>query len=497
MTELAGELAVRVIDTLDDAVFTVDREHRVTLWNHRVAALTGIPAEAAIGRGLFDVMPSWRVTEHRHVERALGGTPSMSSAFPLVAPGRFEASYAPLDAGPSERGALVILRDVSLTDFARYQLHESDVRFRIMADTAPVLLWMAGTDAQCTFFNQPWLAFTGRTLDMELGVGWAEGLHPEDFARCMDSYLAAFVARRPFRMEYRLRRADRQYRWLLDTGVPRYLPTGEFAGYIGSCIDVTESKTARDDLDRRVRERTAELEAFAYSVSHDLRAPLRGIEGFSKVLAEECGERLEERGREYLERVRESVHRMGGLIDDLLQLSQAGRSVLAAEACDLSGVARTIVDSLRELEPARSVAVNIQDRVIVDGDPSLLRIALDNLLGNAWKFTSKVPNATIELSAVQRAGEVLVAVRDNGAGFDMAYARKLFNPFQRLHRVEEFPGTGVGLATVQRIVNRHGGRIWADGAPGCGASFFFTLPVRAEGEAGADQATSIASTLSG
>jgi signal transduction histidine kinase len=279
-------------------------------------------------------------------------------------------------------------------------------------------------------------------------------------------------------MEYRLRRADRQYRWLLDTGVPRYLPTGEFAGYIGSCIDVTESRTARDDLDRRVRERTAELEAFAYSVSHDLRAPLRTVDGFATALVEECGDRLDVRGRDYLERVRESVQRMGVLIDDLLQLSQAGRAALAAEACDLSGVARGIVGTLRELEPARAVDVVIQDRVIVDGDPNLLRIALDNLLGNAWKFTSKVPNATIELSAVQRAGEVLIAVRDNGAGFDMAYARKLFNPFQRLHRVEEFPGTGVGLATVQRIVTRHGGRIWADSAPGCGASFFFTLPLR-------------------
>jgi PAS domain S-box-containing protein len=478
MTRSGSALANRVIDTLDDAVLTVDREQRVTLWNHRLAALTGIAAEAAIGRTVFEVMPSWRGTEQHHIDRALAGTPSVSSTFPLVASGRYEASYAPLDAGSGERSALVIVRDVSSHDFARNQLHESDLRFRIMADTAPVLLWMAGTDSQCTFFNQPWLAFTGRTLDMELGVGWAEGLHPEDFSRAMDHYLGAFVARRPFRMEYRLRRADRQYRWLLDTGVPRYLPTGEFAGYIGSCIDVTESRTAHDDLDRRVRERTAELEAFAYSVSHDLRAPLRTVDGFTVALAEECGEQLDARGRDYLERVRDSVQRMGVLIDDLLQLSQAGRAALAAEACDLSGVARGIVGTLRELEPARAVDVVIQDRVIVDGDPNLLRIALDNLLGNAWKFTSKVPNATIELSAVQRAGEVLIAVRDNGAGFDMAYARKLFNPFQRLHRVEEFPGTGVGLATVQRIVNRHGGRIWADSAPGCGASFFFTLPAR-------------------
>jgi PAS domain S-box-containing protein len=478
MSQLSSALPLRVIDTLDDGVLTVDREHRVTLWNHRLAALTGIAAETAIGRAVFDVMPSWRATEEHHIERALAGTPSLASTFPLVAPGRYEASYAPFDTSPSERGALVVVRDVSPYDFARYQLHESDLRFRIMADTAPVLLWMAGTDSQCTFFNQPWLAFTGRSLDMELGVGWAEGVHPEDFARCMDYYLAAFVARRPFRMEYRLRRADGEYRWLLDTGVPRYLPSGGFAGYIGSCIDITESKTVRDDLDRSVRERTAELEAFAYSVSHDLRAPLRAIDGFANALSDEWGPRLDGRGNDYLHRVRDSVQRMGDLIDDLLQLSQVGRSAIAAESCDLSGVARGIVGSLRELEPARAVDIVIQERVIVDGDPHLLRIALDNLLGNAWKFTSKVTNATIELSAVQRAGEVLVAVRDNGAGFDMAYARRLFNPFQRLHRVEEFPGTGVGLATVQRIVNRHGGRIWADSAPGCGASFFFTIPLR-------------------
>src|SRR5262249_48626323 len=146
--------------------------------------------------------------------------------------------------------------------------------------------------------------------------------------------------------------------------------------------------------------------------------------------------RIGDHGLDHLRRIRDSVQRMGALIDDLLQLSHVGRSTLTAEPCDLSGVARVVVDGLRELEPARSVDVVIQDRVIVNGDPSLLRIALDNLLGNAWKFTSKVAHATIELSAVTRPGEVLVAVRDNGAGFDMAYARKLFNPFQRLHRVD-------------------------------------------------------------
>jgi PAS domain S-box-containing protein len=470
-------IAARVVDLVEDAMFAVDRDERVTLWNRRLAAATSVAAADAVGRPVFEVMPGWR-GEQPVLARALAGAVAQSAAFPLAAAGHFEASYAPLDGPAGPDGALVIVRDVTPADRVRLQLQESDVRFQIMADTAPVLLWMAGSDAQCTFFNQPWLAFTGRTLDLELGTGWAEGIHPEDFARCMDHYLAAFVAREPFRMEYRLRRADRQYRWLLDTGVPHYLPTGDFAGYIGSCIDVTESKDVRDELDRRVRERTAELEAFTYSVSHDLRAPLRALDGFSQALSEEYGRRFDDAGRGYLQRLRESVQRMGTLIDDLLQLSQVGRSSLRVEPCDLSALARGVVDGFREAEPARAVDIAIQDRVVVDGDPSLLRIALDNLLGNAWKFTSKVAAPAIELSAVQRAGEVLVAVRDNGAGFDMAYARKLFSAFHRLHRVDDFPGTGVGLATVQRIVARHGGRIWAASAPGCGASFFFTLPRR-------------------
>jgi PAS domain S-box-containing protein len=475
-------LAARAIDALDDAVFAIDRDQRVTLWNRRIADLTGVAPAAAIGRRLFELMPGWRLREELYVARVLAGTPSQCTTFPLSAPGRYEASYVPLEpARPSgDGGALVIVRDVSPSDLARYQLHESDLRFQIMADTAPVLLWMAGRNAECTFFNQPWLAFTGRTLERELGTGWAEGVHPEDFSRCMDHYLAAFVARRPFRMEYRLRRADCQYRWLLDTGVPRYLPTGEFAGYIGSCIDVTESKLLRDDLDRRVRERTAELEAFAYSVSHDLRAPLRAIAGYSLVLGEDYCDRLDDGAHDYLRKLRTSAEHMSALIDNLLQLSRVGLAELRAVPCDLSEIAGGAVAALRELEPARRVAVAIQDGVIVHGDPSLLRIALDNLLGNAWKFTSKAADAAIELAAVRRDTEVEIVVRDNGAGFDMAYARKLFAAFQRLHRADEFPGTGVGLATVQRIVNRHGGRIWAEGVPGAGARFHFTLPTRVD-----------------
>jgi signal transduction histidine kinase len=279
-------------------------------------------------------------------------------------------------------------------------------------------------------------------------------------------------------MEYRLRRADGQYRWLLDTGVPRHQPSGAFAGYIGSCIDITDARIARADLELRVRERTAELESFAYSVSHDLRAPLRGIDGFAHALLDDYGEQLDAVARGYVQRVRDSAHRMGDLIDDLLQLSRVSRGELALARCDISAVARAIVRGLQEREPARHAEIEIPDALVVTADPRLLEIALDNLLGNAWKFTARTAEPRIELASADGGDEVLVTVRDNGAGFDMTYAAKLFQPFQRLHRAEDFPGTGIGLATVDRIVRRHGGRIWATSVPGSGAAFHIALPRR-------------------
>jgi len=218
-----------------------------------------------------------------------------------------------------------------------------------------------------------------------------------------------------------------------------------------------------------------ELEAFSYSVAHDLRAPLRSIDGFSQALLEDCADRLNADGKRYLKHVRESAQQMGELIDDLLNLSRVTRAELRRERVDLSELARAVLVKLQESQPDRRVEVVVHDGLIAQADPRLLDVALTNLLGNAWKFTGKRASARIELAV--KAGErpPVYLVRDNGAGFDAAYAGKLFGVFQRLHAAHEFEGTGIGLATVQRIVGRHGGRVWAEGEVDRGATFYFTL----------------------
>lgn len=219
-----------------------------------------------------------------------------------------------------------------------------------------------------------------------------------------------------------------------------------------------------------------ELEAFSYSVSHDLRAPLTAIGGFSQVLLEDYGDKLDENGRDCAARIVTASQRMGKLIDALLQLARIGRQPLKREPVDLSALARTIEQELRFLQPARSITVNVAEDLVVSGDQQLLRSVMNNLLGNAWKYTSKKKTALIELGVQVQQGEPVFFVRDDGAGFDMAYADKLFSTLQRLHSSHEFEGNGIGLATVHRIIQRHGGKIWAESVPGEGATFYFTLP---------------------
>jgi light-regulated signal transduction histidine kinase (bacteriophytochrome) len=219
-----------------------------------------------------------------------------------------------------------------------------------------------------------------------------------------------------------------------------------------------------------------ELEAFSYSVSHDLRAPLRSVDGFSQALLEDCHEQLDPTGQDYLRRIRTATQRMGQLIDDLLTLSRVTRSDIRIGSVDLSRIASRLCNDLQQSQPERQVEFIIQAGLIAEGDNHLLQVVLENLLNNAWKFTSKHAQSTIEFGSLPQANGISIYfVRDDGAGFEMAYVNKLFGPFQRLHGIHDFPGNGIGLATVQRIVHRHGGRVWAEGAIEQGATFYFTL----------------------
>ena len=242
-------------------------------------------------------------------------------------------------------------------------------------------------------------------------------------------------------------------------------------------------KVANELLEQRVTERTADLQAaireqesFSYSVSHDLRAPLRHINGFSAVLVEEHGDSLPLEARDYLDRIRTASSRMGSLIDHLLELSRVGRTEMEPGPVNLSKLAKTILDMLQETESRRTLEICIEEDITVLGDHSLLRQLLENLLGNAWKYTARKPSARIEFGMTSVAKQTAFFVRDNGAGFDMAYKDNLFGAFQRLHGAE-FEGDGIGLTTAQRIIHRHGGHIWAEGKVDAGATFYFTLPV--------------------
>jgi len=246
-------------------------------------------------------------------------------------------------------------------------------------------------------------------------------------------------------------------------------------------LEVAEARAAqelaetRSQLVAELERKNRELEAFTYSVSHDLRAPLRSIDGFSQALLEDYSGTLDETGQGYLRRVRTAAQRMGELIDDLLKLAHIDRMDLHRETVDLSALAHLVIAGLAAADPGRKVDIHIADGLECSADGPLIRIVLENLFGNAWKFTGKVQAPRIEFGAEDMSQELAFHISDNGAGFDMAYADKLFGVFQRLHSQDAFPGTGIGLATVQRIIHRHGGRIWAESKPGKGATFRFTL----------------------
>jgi PAS domain S-box-containing protein len=427
--------------------------------------------EPFIGRGM-------RVAVQRHPEAPLDDI-------------YLDFIYQPIKGGDGTvKGIFVQGHDITEQMRAQAALKESEARFRNMADHAPVMLWVTDPTGSCTYLSRSWYDFTGQTEETGLGMGWLSAVHPDDAKMAGDSFLDSNARHAPFRVEYRLRRKDGEYRWAIDSASPRHDSTGQFLGYIGSVIDITERKKAEDamrqlnqELERRVQERTVdlveankELESFSYSVSHDLRAPLRHVTGFAQLLEKRAGPNLDNTSRGYVKTIVDAARQGGKMVDDLLEFSRMGRAELRKGRVALHELVTEVQRELTLEVEGRKVEWRMGALPEVQADPALLRLVLKNLMSNALKYTRPKAAALIEIGSREEAGEIHVWVKDNGVGFDMQYMDKLFGVFQRLHTAEQFEGTGIGLANVRRIVSRHGGRTWAEGRLEEGATFHFTLP---------------------
>lgn len=348
-----------------------------------------------------------------------------------------------------------------------------------------------GVDLECrvNVWNQAVAALTGLSAEKVIGTPFLEHVSEDDVSSVNTEMLSTLDGSDVLDFEFALLTASNERKDLIVNCAPRRNADGDIIGAIAVALDITARKEAdleirnlNENLEKRVEERTSqlrsavsELESFSYSVSHDLRSPLRTIDGFSLALMQDYEDILDEDGRDFLHRIRNATQRMGNLIDDMLSLSRVGRAEMFIEPVSLTAIVSESASILRSEDSQRDVELIIQDDVVVTGDERLLGIVMDNLMRNAWKFTSRHDSARIEFGSTQVNGDTAYFVRDDGAGFDMEFVNKLFMPFQRLHGRDEFQGTGVGLATIKRIIDRHGGRVWAEAEVEKGATIYFTL----------------------
>lgn len=373
-------------------------------------------------------------------------------------------------------------RDITNRKQTEAALRESEHRFVTLAEASPVAIFRFDTDKNCIYINDRWSKMTGRPIAEGLGHGWVETIHPHDRERISTELAQWFPncnAGDIYENEARILRPDGSIVWYMCQLIPETDSSGITIGYVGTLTDISDRKQAEITIQQTAAQLEAsnrELEAFAYSVSHDLRAPLRAIDGFSNALMEDYGDKFDEDGRDYFERIRRNIQRMGMLIDDLLRLSRVSRSEMQYSNVKLSALVQEQIHDLQESDSQRQVEVIIAPDVVVCADITLIRVVISNLVQNAWKFTSHHATARIEFGVIYQEKQPVYFVRDDGAGFDMKYSKMLFGVFHRLHNTNEFPGTGIGLATVQRVIHRHGGKVWADGEVEKGATIYFTVP---------------------
>ena len=506
-----------IIEFFPDATLVIDADKRVIAWNRAMEEMTGVMKKDMIGQGDYACTVPFYGTRRRHLPdildmddeeleskyqhvRRKGNTLYAVTFTPALYGGKgayvFAAAAPLFDAQGNRAGTIESIRDITEQKQAEDSLRQAvleleEISFIVNRSPAVAFLWRAAEGWPVEFVSENVTQFGYSPHDLTSGrIPFASIVHPDDLDKVAIE-VAQYTRenRDEFTQEYRIVAKSGEVCWIDDRTWIRRNTDGLVTHYQGIVIDITERKQAQEEicrlneeLERRVIDRTTqldaankELESFSYSVSHDLRAPLRSIDGFSQALLEEYMEELDDSGKNYLDRIRRATQHMGRLIDDLLNLSKVTRTEFHHESIDLSNMFRVIMEAHRKNHPEKDMDVIIRDGITVRGDPHLMRIAVDNLVDNACKFSACKERPQVEFGAITGGEETVYFVKDNGVGFDMAYVGKLYGAFQRLHSTSEFPGTGIGLATVRRIIHRHGGRVWAEGEVGKGATFYFTL----------------------
>lgn len=506
----------QLLQGLPAATYTCDSKGRITFFNEAAAKLWG--REPKLGVDLW--CGSWKIFKTDGSPLPLDTCPMgialkegravYGEEIVVERPNGERLNVLPhprpiFDSNGNVIAAINMLVDITELKRTDNALRESEVRFRTVANTAPVLIWMSDENRHCTFFNKGWLDFTGKSMEDESGNGWLRGIHPEDLNNCMNLFATAFEARKNFYVEYRLRRNDGEYRWIASRGEPRYAPDGKFEGFIGSCTDINDSKMHSAILESRIAERTKalndailqlersnlELAQFAYVVTHDLQEPLRKVKTFTDRLMIKVSRKLNHDEKVYLEKIKNSADRMSGLIKDVLNYSILTRSAEPFVKCDLNSIARHVLTDFELLITQKKAVIMLNPLPDIEAVNLQMNQLFNNLIGNSLKFTSTeaLPQISISSAAVgqneverfnllKNTDYVKISIADNGIGFSQEYAEQIFEIFQRLNGNDEFPGTGIGLALCKKIIVNHKGMIYADSTPGKGATFNVILPVK-------------------